>query len=595
MVAQLQAAQREQARADCDKQQEQTITNRRAQVEASESQLREPAGQGGENTERNCQLQSDLGALARQRQANQKTIDELRTEQERILQDAQSEKQSLWSQNQQLQRELAALRGQVETSETLLGTKSGQYADLMDRHGQLQSDVAAMKQHLDDLTLENNALTEKNDTLLSKLGDTQKTLEELQMLQDATQSDKQHLQTSNQELQRDLARLNLDLQSIQSRLGEAERQAQDSADRQSMLEREAGELKEQLRADQVSIGQFHSEEARWSAVELENQKLRQECADLRERLQSSDSRLSELIRLNQENADHYARFKSEAADLARRLEEAQLQIREFDRLEPELASAESREMILKRRQDEQETQIVSLNRELSEAQGKVQELAMTRNRLAEVERLYEEVRNQHQRLELEISRQQSRDSSKQSLELPVLDPLRPNALPASTNSSTAGPGDLVDDRMPVYPGDDDFHTATEVEQIKARKKPRAAAIAAIVALAVAAGILGTRYLASIDPPVTREFMPAERSAHGEDVSEAAEPTPAPRLQGKFKIVRATAVYSGPTEKSALITRIEPGIKINVVDSRDGWLEIRSKYGRPPGFVREETAVKIDQN
>ena len=66
-----------------------------------------------------------------------------------------------------------------------------------------------------------------------------------------------------------------------------------------------------------------------------------------------------------------------------------------------------------------------------------------------------------------------------------------------------------------------------------------------------------------------------------------------RLHGKFKIVSATEVYSGPTEKSALITRIEPGIKINVVDSRDGWLQIRSKYGRPPGFVREETAVKID--
>jgi hypothetical protein len=37
------------------------------------------------------------------------------------------------------------------------------------------------------------------------------------------------------------------------------------------------------------------------------------------------------------------------------------------------------------------------------------------------------------------------------------------------------------------------------------------------------------------------------------------------------------------------------MKINVVDSRDGWLEIRSKHGRPPGFVRQTAAVRIDQN
>jgi hypothetical protein len=152
--------------------------------------------------------------------------------------------------------------------------------------------------------------------------------------------------------------------------------------------------------------------------------------------------------------------------------------------------------------------------------------------------------------------------------------------------------------MPAYP-DDDFCTATPVNQIPKRNQSRAAAISAIVVLAVAAGsvagILGTRYFAFIDAPVTREFTPDERSTPSEAVSQTTEPKSAPSLQGKFKIVRATAVYSGPTEKSALITRIEPGIKINVVGSRDGWLEIRSKYGRPPGFVREETAVKIDQN
>jgi hypothetical protein len=68
-----------------------------------------------------------------------------------------------------------------------------------------------------------------------------------------------------------------------------------------------------------------------------------------------------------------------------------------------------------------------------------------------------------------------------------------------------------------------------------------------------------------------------------------------RVQGTYKITRSTEVYSEPSDTSRLIVNIKPGMKINVVDSRDGWLEIRSKHGRPPGFVRQTAAVRIDQN
>jgi hypothetical protein len=33
----------------------------------------------------------------------------------------------------------------------------------------------------------------------------------------------------------------------------------------------------------------------------------------------------------------------------------------------------------------------------------------------------------------------------------------------------------------------------------------------------------------------------------------------------------------------------------VVDSRNGWLEIRSKHGRPPGFIQKTAAIRIGQN
>jgi prefoldin subunit 5 len=64
----------------------------------------------------------------------------------------------------------------------------------------------------------------------------------------------------------------------------------------------------------------------------------------------------------------------------------------------------------------------------------------------------------------------------------------------------------------------------------------------------------------------------------------------PRSQSTFgahTIVRSTPVYSEPSEDSALITRLDPGTQVNVVAASRGWYEIRSRSGRPPGFIRQD--------
>jgi hypothetical protein len=71
--------------------------------------------------------------------------------------------------------------------------------------------------------------------------------------------------------------------------------------------------------------------------------------------------------------------------------------------------------------------------------------------------------------------------------------------------------------------------------------------------------------------------------------------PAPRVRGTFQTVRPTQVFSEPSEDSALVANIAKGVRLNVVDSREGWLEIRSKHGRPPGFIRRDEAVKVSAN
>jgi hypothetical protein len=82
--------------------------------------------------------------------------------------------------------------------------------------------------------------------------------------------------------------------------------------------------------------------------------------------------------------------------------------------------------------------------------------------------------------------------------------------------------------------------------------------------------------------------PAALVPEATTVEQVAEPVArppikaTPRVRGAFRTVRPTQVFSGPSENSALIGNIGEGIKLNVVDSRDGWLEIRSRHGRPPG-------------
>jgi hypothetical protein len=63
----------------------------------------------------------------------------------------------------------------------------------------------------------------------------------------------------------------------------------------------------------------------------------------------------------------------------------------------------------------------------------------------------------------------------------------------------------------------------------------------------------------------------------------------------YEIVQPTRVFSAPSERSQLVANVEPGTQVNVVDSRNGWLEIRSKHGRPPGFIQKTAAKRIGQN
>lgn len=128
-------------------------------------------------------------------------------------------------------------------------------------------------------------------------------------------------------------------------------------------------------------------------------------------------------------------------------------------------------------------------------------------------------------------------------------------------------------------------------------KWRFGAIFASSILAIAVAGIRIQALRTESPNST---TPAHtETAAAEEPSTPASPRPSiaplPRVRGTFQTVRATQVFSEPTEDSALVASIEKGVRLNVVDSREGWLEIRSKHGRPPGFIRRDEAVRVSAN
>jgi hypothetical protein len=91
------------------------------------------------------------------------------------------------------------------------------------------------------------------------------------------------------------------------------------------------------------------------------------------------------------------------------------------------------------------------------------------------------------------------------------------------------------------------------------------------------------------PPV--ESRIAEKSEKGT----TASVKPSSASWESYEIIQPTRVFSAPSEHSQLVANVEPGTQVNVVDSRNGWLEIRSKHGRPPGFIQKNAAKRIGQN
>ena len=90
---------------------------------------------------------------------------------------------------------------------------------------------------------------------------------------------------------------------------------------------------------------------------------------------------------------------------------------------------------------------------------------------------------------------------------------------------------------------------------------------------------------------TRAHRSAQRKVNNSRREEnrlaAQSPSPEPSF---YEAVRSTSVFEEPSASSREVATIPKGSRVRVVGSTGDWLEVRSRQGRPPGFIRRDDAV-----
>jgi hypothetical protein len=63
--------------------------------------------------------------------------------------------------------------------------------------------------------------------------------------------------------------------------------------------------------------------------------------------------------------------------------------------------------------------------------------------------------------------------------------------------------------------------------------------------------------------------------------------------GTYETVRPTTLFEKPSGSSKAVSNIGDGTKVNVVGFSGDWLEVRSRIGNPPGFIRRDDAKPVE--
>jgi|SRR5688572_103200 len=102
--------------------------------------------------------------------------------------------------------------------------------------------------------------------------------------------------------------------------------------------------------------------------------------------------------------------------------------------------------------------------------------------------------------------------------------------------------------------------------------------------------LNSNRIAAVPPrSAPREVLPPPMSPPSQSSS---APTRRGADPGVYETRRATAVYEEPLGSARVVNQIAKGTDVTVVRSVGEWLEVRSKHGNPPGFIRSDDVMLV---
>ena len=567
--------------------QQKEVADRHAQLK---SDLAESTQQVNTVTIKNKELLEETASLSNKVAANHNTLGELQIIQRR-LSDKESENQQLRAENQELQQEIANLRHELQWNGAKLSESTRQNQDAAERDSKLQTEVAQLKQEL-------QASHETIEELHT----------ELRRFENA--------QSENQQLQKEIASLRRQLHASEARLSESARQNQEAADRYARLQMEVTDLNRQLEASQPKVReleavqqQLANAESREMIFRDRQQKLEAQMVELqrehsaeKERVQelaTTDKRLAETERVCQELREEKHQLEGEIARWQQRLADSEATQKHFSALLQQAHELPTTQPPPIDRNHQFQTETA--------AAGDLIDGSSPGTPNSDISHALQSPTN---------TAAEARPQSAESVIKHRVERIPFGIVPSEANFPGNGSGENTGNHTDLTSNNPVATAAATDQETKpavttsAKRRSRVAIIPAIIVLAIAGalavGFLGKsadKMSGSKEPAVGSETDFGEPSTPMETAAKApkefskqtAEAKLPPQRQGTFRITRPTQIYSSPSENSALIASVAPGMKINVVDSRGGWLEIRSKHGRPPGFVRQDAAVRIDQN
>jgi hypothetical protein len=64
--------------------------------------------------------------------------------------------------------------------------------------------------------------------------------------------------------------------------------------------------------------------------------------------------------------------------------------------------------------------------------------------------------------------------------------------------------------------------------------------------------------------------------------------------GAYETRDSTPLFESPSSSSRVVANIPPGTRVEVVSSKGDWLEVHSRRGNPPGFIRRQDAKFLEK-